>query len=512
MKTITSQHVVIIGAGFGGLATAALLAETGMKVTVVEKNEDLGGRARVWESKGYRFDMGPSWYLMPDVFEHFFDLLGVDIKAVLPIKRLSPSYRVFLPSHENPVDMYSDVDRDGDTLERLWPGSGQALRRYMKTSKSHYDRSLRSFMLRNADTFFHYMTWETMRDGWGLPVLISMEKHLSKWFRNDTVRRFLAYQTLFLGNAPKETPGVFSAMNYVDYAMGVHYPEGGIASIVNLLAETAVAKGACVLTGASVATIRVEKGRASAVILDDGRIIACDIVVANADYHHVETTLLTKPSQTYPEDYWNKKRPAPSAAILYLGLTCSAPLLQHHTLLFPQDWDQSFRELFSGSELPSDPSIYICCPSKTDPSVAPEGATNLFILMPTPTGVEWNDSLRKQCEARLLSLLESQFGFSNINEHIAVKRFYCGPDFKSDYNAWKSNALGGMAHTLGQSSFMRPAARSKRVKNLFYVGAGTNPGIGMPMCLLSAEMLVKRLFGIGNPGMLPKLPKVRSAK
>jgi phytoene desaturase len=352
------------------------------------------------------------------------------------------------------------------------------------------------------------MTLATMRDGWGLPVLLSMEKHLSKWFKNDTVRRFLAYQTLFLGNAPKETPGVFSAMNYVDFAMGVHYPDGGIGAIVTAMANIITNAGGKITTGAHVQSIEVDGRMAKSITLVDGRILEADVIVANADYHHVETSLLPKESQSLRQTYWSKKRPAPSAAILYLGITGDAPKLEHHTLLFPTDWDLSFSELFHGKALPSDPSIYISCPSKTDSTVAPAGHTNLFILMPCPTGLEWTQDYKLQCTERLLDMLEGSFGIDGIRERIVVQRFFCGEDFSNDYCAWLGNALGGQAHTLSQSSFMRPPSQSRKVRNLYFVGAGTNPGIGMPMCLLSAEMLVKRLFRTGGPGLLKQLPRV----
>ena len=508
MKLTKSSKVVVIGGGFGGLASAALLSCCGLSVHLVERNATLGGRARVWSEAGFRFDMGPSWYLMPDIFEHFFQLCGQDVSKVLPTQRLSPSYRVYLAGSDSPVDMYSNTVRDGATLDKFAPGSSKNLAAYIKTSKSHYDRSLRSFIARNADTFFHYMTLATMCDGWGLPVLLSMEKHLSKWFKNDTVRRFLAYQTLFLGNAPKETPGVFSAMNYVDFAMGVHYPEGGIGAIVNAMTKIIADAGGEISTNAYVRSINTVGRLAKSVTLSDGRIIEADVVVANADYHHVETRLLPTKSQSLRETYWSGKRPAPSAAILYLGITGDAPKLEHHTLLFPDDWDLSFSELFHGNSLPSDPSIYISCPSKTDTSVAPEGHTNLFILMPCPTGLQWTSELKLQCSERLFNILEDSFGITDVRSRVVVHRFYCGDDFSSDYCAWLGNALGGQAHTLTQSSFMRPPAQSRKVKNLYFVGAGTNPGIGMPMCLLSAEMLVKRLFKTGGPGLLTNLPTV----
>ena len=508
MKLSKSTKVVVIGGGFGGLAAAALLSSCGLSVHLLERNASLGGRARVWSKNGFRFDMGPSWYLMPDVFEHFFHLCGEDVDDILPTKRLSPSYRVYLAGNDTPVDMYSDTVRDGATLDQICPGSSQSLAAYIRTSKSHYDRSLRSFIARNADTFFHYMTLATMRDGWGLPVLVSMEKHLSKWFKNDTVRRFLAYQTLFLGNAPKETPGVFSAMNYVDFAMGVHYPEGGIGAIVNAMEKLITRAGGMISTGADVISINVDGGKATSVTLADGRNIEADVLVANADIHHVETRLLPSASQSLTPPYWSNKRPAPSAAILYLGITGDAPKLKHHTLLFPDDWDLSFSELFNGHSLPTDPSIYISCPSKSDSSVAPAGHTNLFILMPCPTGLEWTTDLKNQCSERLFSILEASFGIENVRDRVVVQRFYCGEDFSNDYCAWLGNALGGQAHTLTQSSFMRPPAQSRKVKNLYFVGAGTNPGIGMPMCLLSAEMLVKRLFRTGGPGLLKQLPRL----
>ncbi|MFY7953934.1 MAG: phytoene desaturase family protein, partial [Armatimonadaceae bacterium] len=314
---------VVIGGGIGGLAASILLAKLGRDVVLVEKNETLGGRARVFSENGFRFDMGPSWYLMPDVFEHFFELVGRRISDYLTLHRLDPSYRIHLPNIAEPVDLTSDPARDAQTLRRFEPDAPDRLERYLNRISGEYALSIKSFIYRNANHPLDMLTWSTVRDGSRLPLLRSMHRHLSDYFQSDEIRRILEYQTLFLGSPPHRTPGIYGAMNHVDFAMGVFYPEGGIGAIVNALQRLAEEFGVTIRTSAPVQRIVTEiaghrrQHAVTGVQLETGELISCNEAVSNADIWHTETRLLDSSARAYPEPWWENKITSPTAAILY---------------------------------------------------------------------------------------------------------------------------------------------------------------------------------------------------
>lgn len=507
---------VVIGGGIGGLAAAILLAKLGRQVVLVEKNPTLGGRARVFSENGFRFDMGPSWYLMPDVFDHFFGLIGRRISDYLTLHRLNPSYRIHLPGDAEPVDLTSDPERDGETLRRFENDAPDRLGRYLERIGGEYALSIKSFIYRNANHPLDMLTWSTLRDGSRLPLLRSMHRHLGGYFQSDEIRRILEYQTLFLGSPPHRTPGIYGAMNHVDFAMGVFYPEGGIGAIVDALRRLAEEFGVQIRTSAPVRRIVTEiaghrrRPTVTGIELESGEMISCSEAVSNADIWHTETNLLEHSAQAYPRSWWENKITSPTAAILYLGIRGRCDGLVHHNLVFPSDWERSFADMFEDPSLPSEPSLYVCCPSRTDPTVAPEGCENLFVLQPLSPKLTVSDSDWDHLRGRLLDTLETKFGVTGIRDRILVERRYHGPDFASDYNAFRGNALGGLAHTLSQTSILRPHNVSSKVSGLYYVGAGTNPGIGMPMCLVSAELLLKAVVRNRSEGPLTRFPEPTS--
>lgn len=513
-----TKTAIIIGSGFGGLGAAGLLGKAGYQVTVLEKNEMVGGRASVFEADGFRFDMGPSWYLMPDVFEHFFELLGEDVHQHLDLQKLGPSYRIFYKDTYRKVDIYSDLERDLPTVEQIEPGAGRALTRYLDQAAYQYDIAKDRFMYKNYDSIKDFFTKEMATEGRKLSVLSNMNRYVGKYFKTDAMQKIMQYPLVFLGSSPYNTPAIYNIMSHIDFNMGVYYPRGGIYEITKALQRIAEKHSAIFRVNTPVANIIVEGGKATGVRLEDGEELRADIVISNADIRHTEKDLLAKRYRTKTERYWKSRTLAPSAFIMYLGVKGELPSLTHHNLLFCKDWRKNFSEIFDKPLLsklgadafmsnkdkpkwPTDPSFYVSNPSKTDPTVAPEGHENLFVLVPVAPGINYDD---KQLEAygdKILQTMEQEFRLPDLRKSIVYKRFFSVKDFESRYNSYQGTALG-LAHTLKQTAVFRPNNISKKVKNLYYVGAGTNPGIGMPVCLISAELMYKRLIGDKTAGPL----------
>ncbi|MEI6490451.1 MAG: phytoene desaturase family protein [bacterium] len=504
MEKNKQKKVIVIGAGIGGIATACLLAKKGYSVTVLEKNSKPGGRATIFEEKGYMFDMGPSWYMMPDIFEHFFMLMEEKITDHLSLKRLSPSYRIFLKSERKHYDFYSDLEKTVETFESLEKGSGEVLRDYMKTTEYQYKIARDEFMFKNYDSIFDFLNKRVMTEGRKLPLFSKVEKIINSKFNSEILRKVLQYQTVLLGTSPGDAPGIYSMMNYVDFVEGVWYPDGGIYKLIEAMVNIAEKNKVSIQTNSPVSRIIVQDGEARGVLMEDGRTIDADIVVSNADIVHTDQVLLEKPYRQKSPSYWDKRLMAPSAFILYLGIDGVIPSLQHHNLLFAQDWTKNFSQIFKKPEWPTDPSLYVCAPSKSDPSVAPVGKENLFVLVPIAAGLTHTDESLKEYADKTISQMEEYMDIPNLKSRIEFQRIYAVNDFIKDYNAFKGSALG-LAHSLGQTAIFRPNNINKKVKNLYYVGAGTNPGIGMPICLISAELVYKRIEKITDPAPLGKI-------
>lgn len=485
------QRAIIIGAGLGGLATAALLAKDGYEVTLLEKHDQIGGRARVFEQGGFRFDMGPSWYLMPDVFEHFFGLFGKKVSDYLTLKQLDPSYRIKFADGEE-VDFRADIEDTAAIFERWEPGAGEKFRAYISQTEEQYRVALDGFVYKNYDSLLDFVTLKNLRDGRKLDVFRTMEASLKTWFKDERIRKVLAYQLVFLGSSPYSTPALYRLMNHVDFGMGVFYPMGGLHELPQAIWKLCEEHGVHLRLQTEVSRILVEKKKAVGVELADGTVLSADLVISNADGHWTDTKLLGGENQVYSEAWWDRRTLAPSACILYLGVSGRIPQLTHHNLIFSADWKKNFAQIFDQPELPEAPSLYICAPSVTDPSVAPKDHENLFVLVPIPPKVRPTEAQFDAYEEAILAFIAEQFGIDNLAERIVTRRRYTGEDFESDYHSQGGTALG-LAHNLGQTAIWRPNNVHPRVKGLYYVGAGTNPGIGMPMVLVSAQLVRKRL-------------------
>lgn len=499
------KKIVIIGSGIAGLGSAALLSKAGHEVHVYEKNDRLGGRASVWKKDGFTFDMGPSWYMMPDIFEHFFKLLGEDINEHLELKRLDPSYRIFFEGEDAPLDFYSDLKKNQEIFESIEPGSGEKLAAHLESGKYQYEIAKREFMFKNYDSIFDFVNKRVATEGRKLPLFSSMEKIVNGTFASPVLQKVLQYQTVLLGTSPKKCPGIYSLMNHIDMDGGIWYPQGGLYSVTHSLVSICKKQGVVFHTSSPVERIESAQGMVTGITLSGGIAVEADIVISNADLTHTDTALLGKDRADRTISYWNKKKMSPSGFIMYLGVDGEIPSLDHHNLYFLKDWDKGNSDVFDKKSLPADPSFYLCCPSKSDRAVAPEGKENLFLLVPIPAGCEYTEDELQEYEQKMISHVSEKMNIPNLGERIEVSRTFCIEDFISEYNAFKGNALSGMAHSLTQTAFFRPNNTHSKIKNLYFAGAGTNPGIGVPICLISAELVYKRITGITDPEPLSAL-------
>ncbi len=485
------NNVVVIGGGIAGLAAACFAAKDGHRVTILEKNEHLGGRANSFEEQGFRFDMGPSWYLMPDVFEDFFKKMNRDVHDYLDLAQLTPSYRVFF--HDGTfVDITADAEEVGDLFESWETGSKKKFQQFLKTSEYAYNIAMKGFVYKNYDSLLDFFTPQILFEGAKLHIFETMKNYVGRYFKDERIKQILQYTLVFLGGAPSNTPALYNIMSHIDFNMGVWYPQGGLFEVSKALARIAEELGVESRTQVDVKKIHVDPTtkKATSVVLGTGEEIAADTVISNADYHFTEQSLLSPEWQSYSASYWETRVQAPSALILFLGLNKKLNSLQHHTLFFGKNWEEHFEEIFDTPAWPTDPSLYIGCPSKSDSSVAPEGHENLFVLVPIATGIEDTPEVRDAYTQKILQSIERYTG-ETIQPHIVVKRSFCITDFEEVYNTYKGSALG-LAHTLFQTALFRPRNYSKKVKNLFFTGAGTVPGIGVPMCLISGELTYSR--------------------
>ncbi len=483
------RNAVVIGAGFGGLSAAALLARDGWNVSIVERNDSAGGRARWWKKDGFVFDMGPSWYLMPEVFERFFSSFGVSRERYYGLSRLDPGYRVsFAPGEA--VDVPADAEATCELFERFEPGGGKALRAYLDQARYRYDIAMREFLYREYRSPLDFFNARMMIEGTRMQVMSSLDRAVRKLFRDRRSRQILEYAMVFLGTAPSAAPALYSLMSHVDLNLGVWYPDGGLAGAADGIRRLAADQGATLHLSTEATEIVVRGGRAVGVGTSGGEIPA-DLVVVGADYHHAETVLLPEEYRSYSEGYWRKRVVAPSMFILYLGVGRTLPSLRHHNLYFSDPWEEHFDTIFGRPRWPEEPCFYLSCISKTDPASAPAGKENLFVLVPTAAGLDDDDAQRHSYAERLLRHVERITGES-ITDSIELMRIYSQRDFSGDYHAYRGTALG-LAHTLLQTAAFRPSHRSRKVRGLWYTGQYTHPGVGVPMTLISSEVVCREI-------------------
>lgn len=482
------QSVIVVGGGIGGLATASLLAKDGYKVTLLEKNKALGGRAHVWKKDGFTFDMGPSWYLMPDVFERFFAIFGKKPTDYMQLKRLDPAYKIFF-SKSKTYSIKKDLKENIRIFDSLEKNGGKKFLNYLEASQYQYEVSMRRFIYQSYDSITSlrkFLNPKIVSDATSMRIYESIEKYGNRFFESDIAKKILQYNIVFLGGNPQNTPAMYSIMAHIDFNLGVWYPKGGMGKLVESLVALAKEQGVTIKIESEVTGFDFDINNIKSVKTNKDTIDA-DYVVMNGDYAYSEMNLLPSHLQTYKKSYWEKRTIAPSAYILYLGINKKIKKLVHHNLFLENDWMSHFDEIFKKPKWPNSPSYYVCASSKTDPTVSPKGMENIFFLVPVAPGLDDNDQVRSMYFDKILSHFEELVD-ENIRDHIVVKRVFSHRDFSSLYHAYKGSALG-LTHTLLQTAFFRPRMKSKKVKNLYYVGGYTHPGIGVPMVIIASEIL-----------------------
>ncbi|WP_128547266.1 phytoene desaturase family protein [Larkinella soli] len=475
------KEVIVIGAGFAGLSVATSLADKGFQVTILEKNDQPGGRARMFHQDGFAFDMGPSWYWMPDVFENYFGRFGKKPSDYYDLVRLDPSYAVIFGPDEA-VSLPAGVENLQQLFESMEPGAGRRLLDFLKQAAYKYEVGMNNFVWKPSRRVSEFMSLRLLADVTRLDVFQSFAAHVRKYFSDERLLQLMEFPILFLGATPQNTPALYSLMNYAEISMGTWYPMGGMHEIVKAMVRLAEEKGVKILLNHPVKQIDVTKGIANRVETYQGSFKA-DVVIAGADYHHVESKLLEPAWRNYPDSYWQTRVMAPSSLLFYIGVGKRVPRLQHHNLFFDEDFRQHAVEIYEKPQWPTRPLFYVSAPSKTDPSVAPEGMENLFILIPVAPDLNDPEETREHYYQLVMERLERFVG-EPIREHVVFRRSYAHSNFIADYHAFRGNAYG-LANTLRQTALLKPTLKNKRVNNLFYTGQLTVPGPGVPPSLIS---------------------------
>jgi len=472
------------------LSAAACLAKAGLEVTVLEKNAIPGGRARTFGKDGFVFDMGPSWYWMPEVFEQFYNTFGKTASDYYTLKRLDPSYDVvFGPGDKMPMPAnYAELQKSFEALE---PGSAARLDAFLKDAEYKYQTGMQEFVWKPSHSVMEFADLRVAMSLFRLQMLSSVAKQIDSLFRNEKIRNILKFPVLFLGATPENTPALYSLMNYADIKLGTWYPMGGMYKVVEAFVDIAKSQGVNIQTNSEVTRIDV-KGRKAVRVHTQGSEMEFDAIVAAADYHHVDQKLLPQGTKNYSADYWSKRTMAPSSLLFYIGLNRKIDGLSHHTLYFDRDFRAHAHEIYTQPAWPKEPLFYVCAPSVTDDSVAPAGMENLFFLMPLAPGLLDTETLREEYFDRLCERFAEHTGI-DIRQHITYKQSYCVNDFVKDYHAFRGNAYG-LANTLMQTAFLKPKLKNRHLDNFYYAGQLTTPGPGVPPSIISGQVVASEIL------------------
>ena len=484
------KTAAIIGGGISGLATAALLAKHGYSVTLYEKNEMVGGRAMIFKQDGFTFDMGPSWYHMPEVFERYFNLFDKKPTDFYDLIKLDPQYKVFF-SPNDCIEIEGNLEKNLELFERIEKGAKDTMKNYLSACKIQYEAANKAILYKNFDTWADIFQTDLIKEAKKMYVFKNLEDHLNTYFKSKKIKNILKIPVVFIGQNPKTAPAFLSLFSHIDLTIGVHYPMHGIYAFIDALVTLCKLYNVTIKCNEEVKKITCTKSKATTIVTNQGE-FPVDTVVSGADYAHTETNLLDKEYQSYPSSYWESKEIAPSAFIMYLGVNKKIPHLFHHNYIIPADLDTQLSEQFKGNSLPNDPLIYISCPSKTDNSVAPANSENIFVTIAIPTTIELSNELKRTYADNIIAKIE-EYTQTKFKEDIVVEKIFTIDDFKTTFNAWRGTSIG-LSQSLMQSAILRPHHRSSKVKNIYFTGQYTHPGIGMPMCLISAELVVNLII------------------
>jgi len=477
-----AKTIQIIGSGFSSLAAACYLAKEGNKVSVFEKNNSLGGRARQFTEKGFTFDMGPSWYWMPDVFESFFADFNKKPSDFYSLEKLSPGYRVFFENNEH-FDVSDDLNTIITDFENIEKGSGKQLEKFISNAKSNYEIAIKDLVYRPGESIFELITPQTALK---LDQFFSnIKRDVRQKIKNKNLQQILEFPVLFLGAKPSDTPSFYSFMNYADFGLGTWQPKNGFFDVIQAMIKLGTELGVTYHTNSNIEEIIIENNVAVGIKINN-EILKSDIVLSGADYHHTETLLPNKNRQ-YSEAYWDKKTFAPSSLLFYVGFDKKLENVCHHNLFFDTDFEKHAMDIYDNPTWTEKPLFYANFTSITNKHTAPEGCENGFFLVPIAPDLEDTEEVRATYFEKIISRFE-EITKQDVQKHIIYKKSFCVNDFKSEYNSYKGNAYG-MANTLLQTAVLRPKLKSKKVKNLYFTGQLTVPGPGVPPALISGKLV-----------------------
>ena len=487
----TIKNIAVIGSGFAGLSAAAYLAKAGCSVEVFEKNEDIGGRARqLHTTNGYFFDMGPSWYWMPDVFEKFFNDFGYKPADFYDLRLLDPEY-VIVFGKDDVMEVPASVPALFRLFERIEKGSSDALKLFLKEAAFKYRIGMNKLVYKPGLSIREFADAELVKGMFRLQVFTSLSTHVRKYFKDPRLISLMEFPALFLGAMAEDTPALYSLMNHAGLKLGTWYPMGGFGKVVEGMKEVALRQGVKFYTEEPVTGFNIKQNKITSV-KTAFRQKDYDGIIGAADYHHIEQQLLEPKYRNYTPRYWKGRVMAPSALIFYLGVKKKVKKLKHHNLFFDEDLKVHAQQIYKQPQWPTKPLFYVCCTSKTDSKVAPPGHENIFILMPLAVGLEDSEETREKYFEMIMKRLEHYCGES-ISDHLDYKKSYCVSDFKNDYNSFGGNAYG-LANTLRQTAILKPSIRNKQIKNLFYAGHLTVPGPGVPPAIISGNVAANQLL------------------
>ena len=486
-----NKKIVIIGAGISGLSLAPLLAKEGFDVTVVDNNKQPGGVANRFQEDGFTFDTGPTWYLMPEIFDRYFSLFGKKSIDYYSLKRLDPSYRVFF-QEDDYIDIRNDLEHTKRVFESLEKNGKSRIEEYLARSKYKYNIAIEEFLYKDYKSIKDFFNRRLVIEGIRLNIFHSLDSYAKKFFKELRARQILEFNTVFLGCSPNKTPALYSLMSHVDITEGVYYPKGGIYTLPRSLYSLGREYGVDYLFETSVKKIVVENKRIIGLKTDKDH-IPCDILASACDYHHTETELLEPEHRSYTQKYWQKRTLAPTAFLIFLGLNNKIKNIAHHNLYLSSDWDRYFQEIFDCPVWPTKPCYYVGAPSKSDESFAPKGKESIFILVPVAPGLPDTETQREALSNDVIKHFEKLTG-QKIQPNIKLKKIFSHKDYIQKYNLFRGTSMG-LAHTLFQSAVFRPAHKSRKLCNLYYTGHYTHPGIGMPMVIISSQIVSEIISG-----------------